>query len=245
MVLSAESVFWAVPELPSDRCLWREGGPRVSSTGPASRFTLALTESGKPGGRTCSAVNRVIRAAGAVCLAVSLASCAAHPLLAQQAPNPSGTPHAPVKTAKQPPQPAAVDNRDASIAPAIVSLVRKIYGAAVHADYSRLKKLLTDNCPYPGLGQTAQIKLWHRPGVLHEMTVLLLTHGALEDGYTYPGFALAGFQTSYDYEDATMLHVKAPRIPTTTPSYRGPTIEIGDEPPAFRITWCGIMNYQK
>jgi hypothetical protein len=244
MVLSAESVFCAVPELPCDRRCWREG-VRVSSAGPASRSTLALTGSAKPGGRTCSAVNRVIRATGAVCLVVGLVSCAARPLSAQKAPNPSGPPRAPVKTATRLPQPAAVDDRDAPIAPAIVSLVQKIYAAAVHADYSRLKKLLTDNCPYPSLGLNAQVKLWHRPGVLHEMTALLLTHGALEDGYTYPGFALAGFQTSYDYEDAAALHVKAPRIPTMTPSYRGPTIEIGDEPPAFRITWCGITNYQK
>jgi hypothetical protein len=77
------------------------------------------------------------------------------------------------------------------------------------------------------------------------MTAILLTHGAATDGYTYPGFALAGFGTSYDYEDAAALHVKAPRIPTTTSSYRGPTIGIGDEPPAYRITWCGINNYPK
>jgi hypothetical protein len=142
-------------------------------------------------------------------------------------------------------QPFAVDDSDSPIAPVIVSLVRKIYAAATHTDYARLEQLLKNNCPYLATVQDAQIKLWYRPGVLHEMIALLLTHGAPTDGYTYPGFALAGFQTSYDYEDAAALHVKVPRIPTMTPSYRGPTIVIGDEPPAYRIYWCGIENYPK
>ena len=217
----------------------------MSSAGSASRFTPGLTAAGKVRGRACSAANRIVRVAGAVCLVVSLASCADHAIPAPRTPKLSDTPRAPVKTVKRPPQPSAVDDRDSPIAPAIVSLVRKIYIAATHSDYARLKQLLKDNCPYPGLGQDAQIKLWHRPGVLHEMTAILLTHGAVTDGYTYPGFALAGFGTSYDYEDAAALHVKAPRIPTTTTSYRGPTIEIGDEPPEYRITWCGITNYPK
>ena len=206
---------------------------------------LGLTASGRGRARTRSAVNRSVRAVGAVCLVVSLASCADHAIPAPQTPKPSDAPRAPVKAVKRPPQPAAVDDRDSPIAPAIVSLVRQIYTAAVNSDYVALKQLLKDNCPYPGLGQNAQVKLWHRPGVLHEMTALLLTHGAPTDGYTYPGFALAGFQTSYDYEDAAALHVKAPRIPTMGSSYRGPTIGIGDEPPEFRITWCGISNYSK
>ena len=138
-----------------------------------------------------------------------------------------------------------MDDSGSPIPPVILSLVRKIYAAVTHSDYSSLEQLLKSNCPYPGLGQDAQIRLWHRLGVLREMIALLLTHGALTDGYTYPGFALAGFQTSYDYEDAATLHVKAPRIPTMTPSYRGPIIGIGDEPPAYRITWCGITNYPK
>lgn len=219
------------------------GGPHVSSAGSTSRFSPGLAASGKAKERAHSAVNRGVRAVGAICLVASLASCAAQPLLAQSAGKPSDMSHAPVKAAKRAPQPFAVDDLGSPIAPAIVSLVRKVYAAAARSDYARLKQLLTDNCPYPG--QDAQVKLWHRPGVLDEMTALLLTHGAPTDGYTYPGFALAGFQTSYDYEDATVLHVKAPRIPTTTPSYRGPSIGIGDEPPEYRITWCGISNYPK
>ena len=142
-------------------------------------------------------------------------------------------------------QPFAVDDDDSPIPPVILSLVRKIYAAAMHSDYARLEQLLKNNCPYLATVQDTQVKLWHRPGVLHEMIALLLTHAAPTDGYTYPGFALAGFQTSYDYEDAVALHVKAPRIPTLTPSYRGPTIVIGDEPPSYRIYWCGIENYPK
>jgi hypothetical protein len=164
---------------------------------------------------------------------------------AQSAPKPSVLRQEPGARVQRQPQPFAVDNSDSSISPVILSLVRKIYAAATRSDYASLAQLLKSSCPYPGMGQDAQIKLWHRPGVLREMIALLLTHGAPTDGYTYPGFALAGFQTSYDYEDAAALHVKAPRIPTMTPSYRGPTIGIGDEPPAYRITWCGITNYPK
>ncbi len=219
--------------------------------GPANsalRIAPGLANPWKAQGGARSAVRRAFRLASVLCLSVSLTSCSAHAIPAQHAPKPSVQRPAPGKLVKRQPQPFAVADDDSPIAPVIVSLVRKIYAAATHSDYTRLEQLLKNNCPYLATvpdTQIDQIKLWHRPGVLREMIALLLTHGALTDGYTYPGFALAGFQTAYDYEDAALLHVKAPRIPTMTPTYRGPTIEIGDEPPEYRITWCGIENYPK
>ena len=131
----------------------------MSSADSASRFAPGLTRPGKVRERACSAISRVVHLAGALCLAVSLTSCAAHAIAAQNAPKPSAPPRAPVKIANRQPQPFAVDDDDSPIAPAIVSLVRRIYAAAAHSDYASLGQLLKNNCPYPGLGQDGQVKL--------------------------------------------------------------------------------------
>lgn len=126
-------------------------------------------------------------------------------------------------------------------------LVTAIYDAAIRADYGRMQQLLTRGCFGTSAEYQAQLSLWHRPAVLKEMVALLRTHAAPTDGYTYPGFAMAGFQTSFDYADAAALHFKSPRLPTFTSSYTGPTIIIGYEPvsgygPHTRTppNWCGI-----
>ena len=97
------------------------------------------------------------------------------------------------KTVTSGAEPFTVDNDDYPLDLLTLSLVRRIYAAATHTDYAELNRLLRNYCSEPASAEDAQIKLWHNPEVLREMAAILLTHGATTVGYTYPGFAIAGF----------------------------------------------------
>lgn len=208
----------------------------------ASCTSPQLVRYGRTQVRICLKVGHALRLVGMLCISVILMACSVHAATARHmSPIQHGR-----HMARSAAEPFTVDNENYALDPLTLSLVRRIYAAATHADYVRLGQLLRRYCTGSASIQDAQIKLWHRPGVLHEMAAILLTHGAGTDGYTYPGFAIAGFQTSYDYEDAIRLHVKAPRIPTYTFAYKGPTIIIS-WPFATHSAphWCGIENYRQ
>ncbi len=172
-------------------------------------------------------------------LAVTLAGCAASSSTAAgrvtAAPS-SSAPATPL------PAPATVDDTGRPVSPVVLALVREIYLAAAQSDYTRLQQLLTRACFRSGAAYQAQIQLWHQPGILSQMSTVLLTHGAATDGYTYPGFALAGWHTHFDYEDSTLLHVTAPPNPTSdASSYTGPRTVISFAPATgSKPNWCGI-----
>jgi hypothetical protein len=140
------------------------------------------------------------------------------------------------------PAPATVDDNGQPVSPVALRLVREIYLAAAGADYPQLRHLLTRACFHSTAGYNAQIQLWHQPGTLHEMTTVLLTHGAATDGYTYPGFALSGWHTRFDYQDSAALHVVAPPSPTSdASSYTGPRIVVSFAPATgSKPNWCGL-----
>ena len=215
----------------------------MSLVDAASRMAPGLTDR-RTQGRARSVVRNAFRLVGMSCVAAILASCSAHaaqPRHTSPVQQDTGN-----KTVTSGAEPFTVDNDDYPLDLLTLSLVRRIYAAATHTDYAELNQLLRNYCSEPASAEDAQIKLWHNPEVLREMAAILLTHGATTDGYTYPGFAIAGFQTSYDYEDAAELDVKAPRIPTLTSSYKGPTISISwPFMPHSTPHWCGIENYGK
>lgn len=183
----------------------------------------------------------VLKITAVACLIAALASCSANPK--QKA---SSAP-AETRTAVRAPEPYSVDDEGHALPALMVHLAREMYGATVHEDYAQLTRLLDQYCAGPSMApyRSAQIRSWHQPGVLHEMAMLLMTHAAPTDGFTYPGFSLAGFQTKYDYDDAALLHVRAPSVPTMHPTYRGNTIIFGyGWPPAKQPSWCGMgRNY--
>ena len=143
------------------------------------------------------------------------------------------------------PAPATVDDTGQPVSPVVLTLVRKIYLASAQADYAGLQQLLTRACFHSAAAYQAQIQLWHQPGMLHEMATVLLTHGAATDGYTYPGFALAGWHTHFDYEDSATLHVVAPPSPTSdASSYTGPRVVISfAQATGSTPNWCGITPH--
>lgn len=175
-------------------------------------------------------------------LATALAGCSA----TSTAPGPAAASAPAVPRSSAPatplPAPATVDDTGQPVSTVVLALVRKIYLASAQADYVQLQQLLTRACFSSNAAYRAQIQLWHQPGILQQMSTVLLTHGAATDGYTYPGFALAGWHTHFDYEDSALLHVAAPPNPTSdASSYTGPRIVISFAPATgSNPNWCGI-----
>ena len=174
-------------------------------------------------------------------LAIALAGCTATTHSGQgqaSAPVASSSPASTAPLAA----PATVDDTGQPVSPVVLRLVRQIYLAAAQSDYTGLKQLLTRACFHSNADYQAQIQLWHRPGTLSDIATVLLTHGAATDGYTYPGFALSGWHTHFDYEDSAALHVLAPPSPTSdASSYTGPRIVISFAPATgSKPNWCGI-----
>lgn len=175
-------------------------------------------------------------------LATALAGCSATSM--PSGPAAASAPAVPRSSAPATPlpAPATVDDTGQPVSTVVLALVRKIYLASAQADYVQLQQLLTRACFSSNAAYRAQIQLWHQPGILQQMSTVLLTHGAATDGYTYPGFALAGWHTHFDYEDSALLHVAAPPNPTSdASSYTGPRIVISFAPATgSNPNWCGI-----
>ncbi len=107
--------------------------------------------------------------------------------------------------------------------PGALSLIESVYGAASARDTETLRKLCYP-CADAGYAQQ-QLQLWQQPGILEQVVRVLGTHPAQTDGYSYPGFALAGLQSVFDVEDAKALGVPVPDEgrPGATVDYHGVT----------------------
>lgn len=205
--------------------------------------------------------HRGFLASGAMCALLALTGCAdvgngvtsgsAGPAASALASVLQSDPVVPPSTEGATPTPAGsplsapplVDDTGRPVTPVVLAMVRAIYAAAVAGDYAALQHLLTKACFRSNADYQKQLQLWRQPGELLTMRKVLLTHGAATDGYTFPGFALAGWHSHYDYEDAGALDVVAPPKPTSdASSYHGPRMVISFGPGATVPTWCGISN---
>jgi len=187
---------------------------------------------------------RSVGSLAAWALAMTLAGCSAAGSGQGQtsSSSPASSPAATAGKTAPLPAPATVDDTGRPVSPVVLAMVRQIYAAAVQADYATLRHLLTRACFHSNADYQAQIELWHQAGILHEMSTVLRTHGAATDGYTYPGFALDGWHTHFDYEDSATLHVVAPPKPTSdASSYTGPRMVFSFAPATgSKPNWCGI-----
>jgi hypothetical protein len=117
------------------------------------------------------------------------------------------------QTAKRTPRPTPpvgrVDNFGHKIDPAAVRLARKVYAAAEQGSYEQLRRLCRP-CKDPDYA-ASQMKLWTSGGTMDELLAVLHTHPAATDGYTYPGFSFAGFNSDFDVADAKALDAPIPK----------------------------------
>jgi hypothetical protein len=77
--------------------------------------------------------------------------------------------------------------------------------------------------------------------MLTKIAAILRTHGAVTDGYTYPGFALAGFQTDYDVADARALGVHNVSLGLADSSYHGIVTTFGNQDTSDFYVWSGVF----
>jgi hypothetical protein len=121
-------------------------------------------------------------------------------------------------------------------------VISAVYCAVTHGDYARMEQLYcAQGCGTSSAGRQAQARLWHRPGVLGKLAAILRTHGALTDGYTFPGFALAGFQTDYDVADAKALGLRDASPGVTDSGYHGLTTIFGNQDTSDIYVWSGVF----
>ncbi|MGH3374728.1 MAG: hypothetical protein ACRDP6_08305 [Actinoallomurus sp.] len=141
-----------------------------------------------------------------------------------------------------PPGLATLDDAHKPVEPLALPAISAVYCAVTHADYARMDQLYCDRgCGLNRTVRQAQIRLWRRPGMLEKIAAVLRTHGALTDGYTYPGFALAGFQTDYDLADAKALGVQKATLGATNTSYHGLTAVFGNRDTSDIYVWSGVF----
>jgi hypothetical protein len=133
--------------------------------------------------------------------------------------------HAPTASAPPRRQPGVitVDDTGAALNAQILAIASQVLDAARNHDPAAIGRLLDPADP-TSAKVVALNKLLARPGAYQQIiTLLTMTHGVSQDGFTgWPGFLLAGTSSPLDAADAKVLGV------TTPPAYQGITITIGD-----------------
>jgi DNA-directed RNA polymerase specialized sigma24 family protein len=131
----------------------------------------------------------------------------------------------------------AVDDRGEPIDQKALGIAQEVLADARRHDGAALARLAGNGDVNGNPQITEQNKILARPGAFDEViNILTRTHGALTDGYTWPGFTLAGSANPLDRSDMSLLQVSDPK------SYHGLRILIGESDTTGATGFSGILS---